>query len=99
MAEAALEMTPLQRAAAAVRNEIAYTHGDGEYIVEGGFRSDDDFTEVARAVIAAIREPSEAMARAGGVHIVYGDEDTKQHKHEATWVWCDMIDAMLEEGK
>jgi len=62
-------MTPLERAAAAVREEMcayrcAYRSAD-MWMTEGGRRSDNDFTDIARAALAAIREdPGEAVRRA-----------------------------------
>lgn len=76
-------MTPLERAARAVRDEIAYPHGDGSFVVEGGFRDDPFFQEVARAVLEAIREPSEAMIRAG--------EAWQQHCSDVDTLFSEMV--------
>ncbi len=81
----------LARAARAVRDEIAHPHGDGEWILDEGFRDDSYFAEVARAVLLAIREPSERMMsdRVIRAHGYAGDIDM---------VWQAMIDAALAEG-
>jgi len=101
-------MTPLERAARAVRDEIAIPHGDGTFVVEGGFREDRFFLEVARAVIAAIREPSEAVRKAmrqtipvDGYEWEYNDpiiSDGVVIDDEPGDCWRAMIDALLEEG-
>lgn len=98
-------MTPLQRAARAVREGIAYPHGDGTFLVEGGFRGDDFFTEVARAVLTAIREPSDGMRSAGAEEttsfaqpgIVVVGAGSGESEIGAEKIYQAMIDAMLEE--
>jgi len=56
------------------------------------------FREIARAVIASLREPSEHMKRVGARHLytLPLDDDEISAAGEA---FCLMIDAILEEGK
>lgn len=60
-------MTPLERAARAVIEEtgayaIARVEGEpAAWLAEGGVRSEEHFRDIARAVLEAIREPSEEM--------------------------------------
>lgn len=74
--------SPLERAADAI--------GQNLYV--------ESNIEIARAVLMAIREPSEAMASKGGeVGPWYEGYDTKEHSAEnAKDVWQAMIDAALE---
>jgi hypothetical protein len=51
-----------------------------------------------RAVLTAIREPSEGMKVAGGENIVHSDEQTEPDTRTAADVWASMIDAALSEG-
>ena len=56
------------------------------------------FVEVARAVLLALREPSEAMLKCDGAIVVGADERGNQDAGElATIVWQSMIDAILAE--
>lgn len=87
-------MTPLERAARAVRDEIAHPHGNGEWILDEGFRDDSYFADVARAVLTAIREPSEGMNVAGFMTMAPGDPE----REDAADCWRVMIDAALAEG-
>ena len=92
------EKTPLERAAQAVAEGVAYRWEDGSWMVEGGRMNDANFTEIARAVLTAIREPSEVMSEAGGEFC----ENHNCHKDDmacdAHDCWQAMIDAALEEG-
>lgn len=85
-------MSPLERAARAVRDEIAYPHGDGTFVVEGGFRDDAFFREVACAVLEAIREPSEAMLKAASCG------PGKPSYTVSSGLWVRMIDALSDKG-
>ncbi len=58
-------MTPLERAAKAAREETSAYAVDGGWMTEGGVVGDDHWEDIARAVLQAIREPSEAMISAG----------------------------------
>ena len=51
----------------------------------------DDFREQARAAIAGLREPTEAMCEAG-------DDAVDAPTHRARYVWPAMIDAALADG-
>lgn len=53
---------------------------------------------IARAVLEAIREPSEGMCVAGGENIVHSDGQTEPDTDAAKSVWQAMIDAALSEG-
>lgn len=82
-------MTPLERAARALL-ALDYPEAVGSD-AEGMYwdRRGDEYVEQARAVIAAIREPSELMAAAG--YLERADGGT----HSA--IYAAMIDAMLED--
>src|SRR5688572_5024787 len=78
-------MTPLERAARAV-----YKLGDnGPYGPEDEDEQWHQHVDVARAVLQAIREPSEAMEEAG---------DSCLGLATSPVIWQAMIDAALEEG-
>lgn len=94
-------MTPLERAARALckshledPDEVVSTLGEnpGTPIYAWQDRVHD-----ARAVLTAIREPSEAMIASGNEQM---DVDPELGHNEATpeSIWRTMIDAMLEEG-
>lgn len=54
--------TPLERAAQAIRDETgAYGHPAGGFMTEGGLVDEQYFRDIVRAVLTAIREPSEDM--------------------------------------
>lgn len=56
------DMTPIERAARAVRDTLAVetVFDDGSFLVSPRLH-DSDLHDIARAVIAALREPSEEM--------------------------------------
>lgn len=55
-------MTPLERAARAAQEaDGAYRHESGQWMKEGGLVGDSHWQDIARAVLSAIREPSEGM--------------------------------------
>lgn len=95
-------MTPLERAAQTLfetRREqlpcIAYPAISGEW--EAQFRSvKDRYVNEARAVLTAIREPSEHAMDSGAYRLPGIDTEAKQTKSRD--VYRAMIDAMLEEG-
>lgn len=86
-------MTPLERAAKA-----AYEQGEAERSTTFGVDWDDPslenvretFLRRTRAILTAIREPSEGMADAGSKAAAYHGEDGRP-------VWQAMIDAALNE--
>lgn len=87
-------MTPLERAARAVREQIAFEQDedDGDrFMVEGGLRGHEFFNEIARALIEAIREPSEAMIKAAWSEASEGGDPPE--------IYAAMIDALLKEGR
>ncbi|MGL4640512.1 MAG: hypothetical protein ACRCVX_12390 [Shewanella sp.] len=81
--------TPLDRAAIALRNEIAGYEKDGEWILEEGFRDMDHFRNVARAVLMAIREPSSEMIEDAYNSYAANNGSLRD-------VFMDMIDVVLE---
>lgn len=86
--------TMIERAAQALRAEIAFPPDDADelWMVEGGYRGDDFFRDAARAVITAMREPTEGMKRAG--MDACGGDGSVLDGYEA------MIDgALAEEGR
>lgn len=86
-------MTPLERARVAVVEETgAYRTDDGMWMREGGCAGDGYFDDIVRAVLTAIREPSEAMVDAAEGNEAINPRATTAHIYRA------MIDAMLEEG-
>lgn len=92
----------IERVARAICDEIAHDH-DGEFVVEGGFRGDDFFADIARTVLAAMREPTNAMIEAwtdaspAGDVMAMSDEDANAVC--ATADWQAMVDAALAEGE
>lgn len=85
-------MTPLERAIAALNNTARVQDVSGDQMGVLGASPLYVVTnpeEVARAVIAAIRDPSSVMIAAG--HPAAEDSGS-------TGCWFAMIDAMLEEG-
>lgn len=97
-------MTPLERAARAAAEQ----HGeDWDQLPEryDNQRGDLDrlyFYEQARAVIEAIREPSEAMTGApekAEINDGFFPHDVPMLDDKARACWIAMIDALLAEGK
>lgn len=89
-------MTPIERAARAmydtVQPEWEWDDPDAELMRRM-------YRENARAAILAIREPSEAMVRAGGANMDHeGATLPDELEQRASTSWRAMIDAMLEEG-
>lgn len=78
-------MTPLERAAAAVRDETgAYSHQDflskrQLWMTEGGLVGDEYFEGIVRAVLTAIREPDKAMIEAGGEQVLDSEVGAGQY--------------------
>jgi len=88
-------MTPLERAATAVREaDGTYPNGDGKWMAEGGIVGDDHWLSIARAVLEAIREPSEVMAKAGTDTLPAFEAPLQA---DASDCWQAMIDAALGE--
>lgn len=106
-------MTPLERAARAIADDLRRQepkHG-GTYfvdatninatVVDGTF----DLRSIARAVLEAIREPSEVMVREGCLADIpggrYGEAtftEAQIGKDDAPVIWEAMIHAALVEG-
>lgn len=86
-------MTPLERAAKALEEALRepvnrmWAKPDSEGIEPG------DYLSAARAVLTAIREPSEGMVRANSDHWERGDDPSIAER------WQVMIDAALSEGE
>lgn len=88
-------MTPLERAAQAA--EIAAVEKTAHHPVSAEMaKLSWLWPHIARAVLQAIREPSEAMIEAGqrrGAVLV-----SSMQPYQARDIFADMIDAALEEG-
>lgn len=91
-------MTPLERAARALHKDyvegrirMGVAPSDLPAWEDLGPDGEFSFYAPARAVIEAIREPSEAMWDAGDDHCPHRDTANP------TKVWAAMIDALLEE--
>lgn len=78
-------MTPLERAKQAVSNEVVEPIDDWKA------------GEIVRAVLLAIREPSEGMKTAGAYQLNEGAHLDASLK-DVAFAWQIMIDAALEEG-
>ena len=106
-------MTPIERACIAVidnlreQGDLMADCGDPEWAqVDGAFRVEP----VVRAVLAAMRVPSEAMKRAAGAEPIdfrfdrfsstemRNDEMWQRGYADADYLWSTMIDAALQEG-
>lgn len=83
-------MTPLERAARALADRA--DGGPWEHLPRAHHQL---YIEDARAVLEAIREPSEAMKRAGTA-VMRGDGDDK-YWADAVGAYAAMIDAALAE--
>lgn len=83
-------MTPLERAARALVDNYPLDSGESPL-------SWQDVLPVVRAVIKAIREPSEAMKRIGTA-VTRGAGDDK-YWADGVGAYEAMIDALLEEGR
>lgn len=88
-------MTLLERAAEAVRNELGDYAVDDMWMTEGGLRSASHYRDLARAVLQAIREPSEGMKRAGVLAPNYLEDQSSARG--CSNIFTAMIDAALEE--
>lgn len=89
-------MTPLERAAEALKSEMGGSRLNGQWMIEGPF-PERDFKQAVRAGLTAIREPSEAMVQAGSRALSARNVDAGlTDVHAAHYA---MIDALLaEEG-
>jgi len=90
-------VTPLERAARAL-----YRQGDtGPYGPADEDEQWHQFIDDARAVIEAIREPSEAMTKAGRDSLEHDSDGSLLGGPEeaAHNTYSRMIDALLEEGQ
>jgi hypothetical protein len=75
-------MTPIERAASALSEA-------------GGAANWEHALEYARAVLRAVREPSDIMRLVGGYTQKYGETEEERYAYA---IWQAMIDAALEEG-
>lgn len=102
-------MTPLERAAQPIAKALAaqYMLGFEATDSEDGWeRYMDEARELARAVLTALREPTEGMLNpepegvfAGFFQDADGMEDNDYiTSYQAGYVWKTMIDAALKEG-
>lgn len=86
-------MTPIERAARALARFSVRDESQFPYISKSeAERSWPAFEPQARAVLQAIREPSEAMLQAGEAHM-----DEVAPNEPVDLIWKDMIDAVLKE--
>lgn len=88
-------MALIENAAKAAAEDYGLTWADLPYAnpVANGEWSKRDFYDMARAVLTAIREPSEAMVEAG----FRGREFGMTMGEGATATWQAMVDAALQE--
>lgn len=87
-------MTPLERAAiAAQKADGAYRHENGQWMKEGGLVGDDHWLDIARAVIEAIREPTDEMC--GDVHDTLLYAVKGEELGTAAIVWERMVETAL----
>lgn len=93
-------MTPLERAARAAQEaDGAYAYESGNWMKEGGLVTDSHWKDIARAVLEAIREPSEGMKdEAAGRFTVHEHWQEADVVVSADVVWQAMIDVALKEG-
>lgn len=94
-------MTPLERAARAMLDSNRIHNGllpDAE-LNDMTVQARADYLRQARAVIEAIREPSEAMLGAADYVMPGVTQDTARANEQAAWkIYRRMIDALLAEG-
>ncbi|WP_443970846.1 hypothetical protein [Sphingobium sp. CR28] len=93
-------MSPIERAALAFRKQLSPSLlSDGSLPVEEKF-TEADFAEIARAAIAAIRDPDEKMQEAGAEVVKYvgSSESREAHRSDAANTFRFMIDALLSDG-
>lgn len=81
-------MTPLERAARAICEAEGLDPNARNPLGHANWTS---YISAARAVLLAIREPSDAMREQGYYEIAYGENGAKA-------IWQRMIDVALEEG-
>jgi len=80
-----MEATALERASRALAANLADGESSpGQWFIEGGLYSDKMLQDIARAVLMAIREPSEEMLASFGIH-----------KARVAQNWQAMIDAAI----
>ena len=90
-------MTALERAARVACAAAGYQWYTDDDLIRASpdtFPIDTDWLAATRAVIAAIREPSEMMLKAADAVEFVGPGE-----NEATGEWQAMIDALLAEGE
>lgn len=83
----------IERAARALYEADFRDEMDKDYFAENG-----TYKDYVHAVLQAIREPSEAMADAGGNYLSDVTDAGMLAELIASDVWRDMIDAILAEG-
>lgn len=88
--------SPLERAARAAQEaDGAYAHESGMWMKEGGLVTDSHWNDIARAVLTAIREPSEEMLVAGITAPNYLEDQSS--RRGCGNIYAAMIDAALAE--
>lgn len=107
-------MTPMERAARALASGLGHEQIDKDWMSQGLSQERKEaivqqqvdrvwprYAPLAGLVLSAIREPSEAMARAGASDVGNGWQGPHSEcaaLHGCTSVYSAMIDAALEEG-
>lgn len=87
--------TMIERVARTLRDEIASPSGDGEWVLDEGFRSAEYFADIARTIVAAMREQTDMM---GNGLSTMPRQPYKPGSHSAAEIWRAMIDAAIEEA-
>ncbi len=88
----------LEKAKSAAFKAVLTTHADEAVTRDGDFVYTDGggipLDAVVRAILAAIREPNDAMWDAGHAALeVHGDS-----ARASCWAWVAMLDSILKEG-
>lgn len=87
-------MTPIEQAANKIRLGFSIIDDDTRL----GELTDTQIEWLAKVAIVALREPSEAMAEAGGKAMPSGSPFGPRPSDMSSPVWQAMIDAALGEG-
>lgn len=61
-----------------------------------GFGVRQSYRDQARALISAMREPTQAMSEAGGGELITWDRRFDGERAAAEWAWQEMIDEALK---
>lgn len=99
-------MTPIERAAQALADAFAEQepeHGGTYFLGSDNLRAVEidgtfDFQKISRAVLQAIREPSEAMVGPATGYMIIAIHEYQADRIDAQRIWKTMIDAAIAEG-